>query len=186
MEQKNFIELSKYTKGSINENSVIFDTNVLVDLFYPGNINQRTQKELSKLQDIYQDCLEENKKIYIIVPIISEFYNLAFNISLRNYKTNNNIQGFFNRKMYRNTQSFKNTNIGIVGIIDNFSNQFEIKKINFDYLKITDRIQKLEKLDFTDLIISDFCEKENTCLVTLDKDFKNVFINNLKFSIVSL
>lgn len=49
MEQKNFIELSKYTKESINENSVIFDTNVLVDLFYPGNINQRTQKN-------FQNC----------------------------------------------------------------------------------------------------------------------------------
>lgn len=98
MEQKNFIELSKYTKGCIQEDSVVFDTNVLVDLFYPGNINQRSQDELLKLQDIYQDCLEENKKIYTIVPIISEFYNLAFNVSLKDYKRNYNIQGFLKKK----------------------------------------------------------------------------------------
>ena len=186
MEQKNFIELSKYVKGCIQEDSVVFDTNVLVDLFYPGNINQRSQDELLKLQDIYQDCLEEDKKIYTIVPIISEFYNLAFNVSLKDYKRNYNIQGFLKRKVYRNTQSFKVANIGIVGIINNFSNQFEIKNFNFEYLKVADKKKKLEQLDFIDLIISDFCEKEGICLITLDKDFKNVFINNLKFSIISL
>lgn len=186
MAQKNFIKLSNYKKESIQEEIVVFDTNVLVDLFYPGNINKRTPNEITKLQDIYQDCLVSNKTILIIVPIISEFYNLAFNVALINYKKSNNIKSFLDRKAYRNTQSFKNANINIINIIDNFSNQFKIKNFNFDYLKIIDKNKKLENLDFTDLIISDFCEKENACLITLDKDFKNVFSNNLKFSIISL
>ena len=42
MDQKTFTKLINYQKGSIKENIVIFDTNVLVDLFYPGNINNRT------------------------------------------------------------------------------------------------------------------------------------------------
>ncbi|MDY5795490.1 MAG: PIN domain-containing protein [Fusobacterium gastrosuis] len=186
MALKNFTELSSYIKESIQEKNVVFDTNVLVDLFYPGNINNRTSNEITKLQDIYQDCLENNKNIVIIVPIISEFYNLAVNVALKNYKKSNNINSFLNKKMYRNTQSFKNANMGIISIIDNFSTQFNIKNFNFDYLKIEDKNKKLENLDFTDLIISDFCEKENACLVTLDKDFKNVFLNDLKFSIISL
>ncbi len=49
-----------------------------------------------------------------------------------------------------------------------------------------DKTKFIEELLKDASIISDFCEKEGTCLITLDKDFKNVFINNLKFSIISL
>lgn len=187
MGQKNFIELKNYNNiDDIREKLVLFDTNVLIDLFFPGNINNRSSIDISKLQNIYQDCLENGKEIAIIIPIISEFYNLAFNKALKQYKVNNGIHCFLDRKTYRNTQNFKTSNTGIISIIDNFSSQFEIKKIDFDYLRIPDKNKKLEQLDFTDLIISDFCEKENACLITLDKDFKNVFLNNLKFSIISL
>ena len=70
-------------------------------------------------------------------------------------------------------------------MIDNFSQQFELEHYEFDYNKIQNKETVLSKLDFTDLIISKFCEEENACLVTLDRDFRNTFINDLKFSIIS-
>ena len=74
--------------------------------------------------------IEKKKKIwnYLIT------YNLAFNVSLKDYKRNYNIQGFLKRKVYRNTQSFKVANIGIVGIINNFSNQKGLKIIMKTYI----------------------------------------------------
>ena len=183
MGQKTFTEINNYRSGIIQENVVIFDTNILIDLFYPGNINQRSQQILNKLDDIYIDCLQQGKEIKIIIPIVSEFYNLAFKVALDNYNRNNSLR--LKRKQFRKEPNFSTYNTGIISIIDNFASQFKIEQYKFDYNNIGDKETKLLKLDFTDLIISTFCEEENACLVTLDKDFKNTFINNLKFSIIS-
>ena len=89
------------------------------------------------------------------------------------------------RKQFRKEPNFNIYNTGIISIIDNFSSQFKIEQYNFNYNNIVDKETKLLKLDFTDLIISTFCEEENACLVTLDKDFRKTFRRNLKFSIIS-
>lgn len=184
MDQKIFTEISNYNQNTIQEEVVIFDTNILVDLFYPGNINRRTGSVLNKIEEIYEDCINQNKKMKIIVPIISEFYNLAFNVAWKSYERNYNIR-LRKRKDFRNVSNFNRDNIDIINIIDSFSSQFILEQYNFDYNNIQDKENKLSKLDFTDLIISTFCEEQNACLVTLDKDFKNTFINDLKFSIIS-
>lgn len=184
MAQELFTKIKDYDTYTIRENVVVFDTNVLIDLFYPGNINNRPRWILDKLENIYFDCLQQRKKIKIIVPIISEFYNLAFNVALKNYERNHNIK-LRKRKNFRNVSNFNMYNNGIIDMIDNFSSQFILEQYNFDYNSIQDKQIKLSKLDFTDLIISIFCEEESACLVTLDKDFKNTFIDDLKFSIIS-
>ena len=183
MVPKTFTEIKKYNKNTIKEKIVIFDTNILIDLFYPGNINNRPSWILKKLGEIYEDCMNQNKKIKVIVPIISEFYNLAFNVAWKNYNINYNMN--LKRKDFRKEPNFGIYNNGIINTIDNFSSQFILEQYNFDYNNIQDKEIKLSKLDFTDLIISTFCEEENACLITLDRDFKNTFINDLKFSIVS-
>lgn len=183
MGQKTFTEINNYRSGVIQENVVIFDTNILIDLFYPGNINRRSQQILNKLGDIYFDCLQQGKEIKIIIPIVSEFYNLAFKVALDNHNRNNGLR--LKRKQFRKEPNFNIYNTGIISIIDNFSSQFKIEQYNFNYNNIVDKETKLLKLDFTDLIISTFCEEENACLVTLDSDFRKTFRRNLKFSIIS-
>ena len=183
MGQKNFTEIRNYSSNTIQEDIVIFDTNILIDLFYPGNINNRQSWILNKLEDIYLDCLSQNKSIKIIIPIVSEFYNFAFKVALDNYNSNNNVN--LSRKGFRKNPNFSIYNKGIINMIDNFSQQFELEHYEFDYNKIQNKETVLSKLDFTDLIISKFCEEENACLVTLDRDFRNTFINDLKFSIIS-
>ena len=183
MDQKTFTKLINYQKGSIKEYIVIFDTNVLVDLFYPGNINNRTEAEIEKLEDIYEECLEKGKKIKIIIPIISEFYNLAFKVALDNHNKANNSD--LSRKKYRNSPYFVQVNQDIIKIIDSMFKEFELDNMEFDYINVVDKELKLQKLDFTDLIITDYCEKKEACLITLDSDFRKVFNVNLKFSIIS-
>ena len=89
------------------------------------------------------------------------------------------------RKKYRNSPYFVQVNQDIIKIIDSMFKEFELDNMEFDYINVVDKELKLQKLDFTDLIITDYCEKKEACLVTLDSDFRKVYNNSLKFSIIS-
>lgn len=185
MEQKTILKLNKFDTNMLkNVKKVIFDTNILIDLFYPGNINNREEHIVKKLEDIYTCCLENNISVYIIYPIISEFYNLGINVELKNY--NNNNKKNLSRKQFRKKDEFNIFLEKITGIIEGIYSTFNYTDFNFNYYEIQNIKQKLIKLDFTDLVISEFCEKENVCLITCDKDFKKTFHKFPKFNIISL
>lgn len=188
MGRKNFTHLSDYRLDSIKENKIIFDTNILVNLYYPelNNKSNVNTDIIKKIEDILEDCKIKDVKIKIIVPVISEFYNLALNVAFNNYVESNKITDRkFNKKKYRSTDDFKVANSNILKIIDTFCEEFEIEHFDFEYTSTENKEDKLSSLDFTDLIISSYCEKGDICLLTLDMDFRRTFRRDLKFSIIS-
>lgn len=189
MDQKYFTHLNDYNLSTINEKKIIFDTNVLVNLYHP-EINKNStinQNYISKIEDLLIDCKVKKIKIKVMIPIISEFYNLALNAAFEDYRISKLKSEIFTKKDYRETPEFKISNAGIIKIIDDIlsSPEFEVEHYNFEYKKIKDKEKLLSSLDFTDLIISKYCEEEDVCLVTLDSDFRKTFRRDLKFSIIS-
>ena len=188
MEPKTFIHLNNYNFNKIKEKELIFDTNVLVNLYFfswKEAKSEKNNKYLSILGDIVTDCKIFNKKIKILIPIISEYYNLAFKSAFEDYKNSKNLGEEFTRKDYRNIDIFKDINKSIISTIDEFAFEFEIEHFNFQYLSVLDKEKLLLSLDFTDLIISKYCEEHDACLVTLDKDFRKTFVRDMKFTIIS-
>lgn len=188
MVRKNFIHINDYRLDSIKENKIIFDTNILVYLYYPelNNKSGVNVEIVNKIENILVDCKVKDIKIKIIVPVISEFYNLALNGAFNDYVVSNGITDkSFNRKKYRNTNEFKVANSDILTIIDGFCEEFEIEYFDFDYTATENKEVKLRSLDFTDLIISSYCEVKDVCLLTLDMDFRKTFQRDFKFSIIS-
>ena len=189
MDQKYFTHLNDYNLRTINEKKIIFDTNVLVNLYHPeiNKNNTINQNYISKIEDLLIDCKIKKIKIKIIIPVISEFYNLALNAAFEDYKISKLKDEKFTKKDYRKTPEFKISNAGIIKIINDIllHQEFEVEHYNFEYEKIENKETLLSSLDFTDLIISKYCEEEDVCLVTLDSDFRKTFRRNLKFSIIS-
>ncbi|BBM39780.1 hypothetical protein JCM16775_p2005 (plasmid) [Leptotrichia hofstadii] len=58
MDQKYFTHLNNYDLRTINEKKVIFDTNVLVNLYHPeiNKNNTINQNYISKIEDLLIDC----------------------------------------------------------------------------------------------------------------------------------
>lgn len=72
MEPKTFIHLNNYNFNKIKEKELIFDTNVLVNLYFfswKEAKSEKNNKYLSILEDIVTDCKIFNKKIKILIPI---------------------------------------------------------------------------------------------------------------------
>lgn len=177
MEQKNIIKIKDYNKNKINLNidGVILDTNVLIDLYYPGNKNNRSKITLENLSNIHEDLRQKNLKFYIILPIISEFYNFAIKVAHKNYCENNKFK--INLKKYRNTMDFKEELKSILLILDGILSDFKYVNHDFEFINDTFTQKLLENLDFTDLMLRKFCVEKNILLITLDKDFKKVYSN---------
>ena len=69
MKNKNKLLISSYVP--VAEDKVIFDTNVLINIFYPINFSKKT----NQYEKLYVKLLEKSVKIFLSSIQISEFIN---------------------------------------------------------------------------------------------------------------
>ena len=165
MKNKNKLLISSYVP--VAEDKVIFDTNVLINIFYPINFSKKT----NQYEKLYVKLLEKSVKIFLSSIQISEFINRCIRFRFATYCDGRNLDF---KKLYRNTDDYREHMEGILDIIntdiiDNFSfiddgfstmNYDNIFKYGFSY-------------DFNDALISEIAKRENAYLITHDSDFLN-------------
>lgn len=165
MKNKNKLLISSYVP--VADDKVIFDTNVLINIFYPINFSKKT----NQYEKLYVKLLEKSVKIFLSSIQISEFINRCIRFRFATYCDGRNLDF---KKQYRNTDDYREHMEGIldiinIDIIDNFSfiddgfstmNYDNIFKYGFSY-------------DFNDALISEIAKRENAYLITHDSDFLN-------------
>lgn len=165
MQKRNKCLIDDYVPA--DGDKLIFDTNILINIFYPINFNKKSDQ----YEKLYAKLLEKNVAIYLSSIQISEFINRCIRFKFIMYKKNENID--FKRD-YRSTEDYRKNMEGILDIINsdiipNFSfiddgfssmNYDNIFKYGFSY-------------DFNDALISEIAKRENAFLITDDIDFAN-------------
>ena len=171
------ISLNKY---SLTDNHcILFDTNILINLFYPL---MNTSNYMRDYQLLWGKILKSKAKLILPAIQISEFINRCIRFQYALYKTDISSELDFKRD-YRNTDDYRNKMKDILDIVKNdILTHFSV--INDDFNNIDP-----EKLyiygfsyDFNDAMLVGIAENNNADIITHDSDFANY---NTKINLVS-
>ena len=138
------------------EDILLFDTNILIDLFYPINI----EKDTTAITHLYKKILKAESRIIMSSIQLSEFINRCIRFQFDLYKKDNEECKDFKRD-YRGCDDYKSCMDAIIYIIDNLQKIF---KNNIAY-------------DFNDAIIAKIANRYDAIFVTNDGDFMNYEFN---------
>lgn len=165
MRRINKWSIDSYVPNS--DDKVIFDTSVLIKIFYPLDYNNSS----SPYEKLYLKLHKKNSEICVSSIQISEFINRCIRFRFAMYSKGKDLD--FKRD-YRDTEDYHNHMDGILNIIktdiipnfafidDGFStmNYENIFKYGFSY-------------DFNDALIAEIAKQNDAYLITDDKDFIN-------------
>ena len=152
---------------------VFFDTNVLVNIFWPIYPEIYWAKINSK---IFNQLLIQKNRLITDFITLSELINLEFNLEYEKNKTLNNT---LRKKDFRNSQQGQEILSDIFSKIkDEIFIWFDIHSYSFSKTEIEDFITN-KKLDFNDSAIVKICKDNDYILLTNDLDFKDTDIDIL-------
>lgn len=156
------------------DNTFLFDTNVIIKLFYPA-LGVKNSTPYIKM---YQDIKSANSSLIISSIQISEFINRCIRFQFDIYKDSHlKIKNFKND--YRNTDDYRQSMNAILEIIEHdILPNFKRINDNFDSMNTTHLFKYGFSYDFNDAFISEISRLQNTILVTDDSDYAN-FLNDL-------
>lgn len=159
----------RYTENDIPkivDQSLFFDANVLLYLFFTTASASRWQKEYSKIFRLLLNMGQN--RLVIDSRIISEVINRALREEYKLFVAKNGETSF---KSYRNSQDGKNKLEQIYDIFDQIIlPRFFIEGKIYDKKEI-EALLKVDDLDFNDKLICKLCEEKKYILITNDKDF---------------
>lgn len=156
------------------DNTFLFDTNVLIKLFYPALGAQNSAPYIK----IYQNIVSAKSTLIISSIQISEFVNRCIRFQFDLYRGSNpEIENFKND--YRNTDDYRNCMEAILEIIENdILPNFNRINDNFETMDTANLFNYGFSYDFNDAFIAEVSRLQNTFLVTDDGDYAN-FLKDL-------
>lgn len=168
----NIQDISTYAPKS--EDIFIFDTNVLIKIFYSTLGTHNTVPYIN----FYGKILKSKSKLLLSSIQLSEFVNRCIRFQFDLYKQSHpDIENF--KEDYRPTADYQTCMDAIISIIENdiFSSFTRIND-NFELLSEKALLMHEFSYDFNDAIIAEISRFQNAFLVTDDRDYVN-YLNNL-------
>jgi len=156
---------------SISGRRVLFDTNIW--LFLNGYSNEASRKT-TIYSEAYKQLLENDNVIIINDYVLGEFCNRSCKIEYENHKScSEKPDEFPSFKRYRATSEFAPAMESVRDTCLNIIDDCEFVPVDGGHYKITDVLMQFCRgnLDFTDLILADYCSSESAVLMTDDFDF---------------
>lgn len=167
--EKNKIDIKKFSPNE--DDKFIFDTNVLINLFYP--IDFKNHKDTECYAKLWEDINDRNLTVLVTSIQISEFINRCIRFQYNLYMENNNKQIEYKRE-YRETDNYRECMMDILQVVED-----QICK-RFDF--IDDGFSKMDKkkvfvygfsYDFNDALLVQVAKQNEAILVTNDADYAN-------------
>jgi predicted nucleic acid-binding protein len=156
----------------IDKNEKVFiDANILIFLFSPDFVSSR-EYQVDKYSKILELLITNNNELYINSLVISEFINRCLRIDFeKNFQDRNRTKDF--KRDYRDSDSYVKTLRIIKKEIKKFL-KLNVKQIHddFDKVNIIEELDRLDKLDFNDLMIVKSIEIYGLKLLSDDGDFR--------------
>lgn len=155
------------------EDILLFDTNILIDLFYPINI----EKDTTAITHLYKKILKAESRIIMSSIQLSEFINRCIRFQFDLYKKDNEECKDFKRD-YRGCDDYKSCMDAIIYIIDNqWKDIVEYVDDKLSELNLQKIFKNNIAYDFNDAIIAQIANKYDAIFVTNDGDFMNYEFN---------
>ena len=153
----------------------LFDTNVLIKLFYPT----LGAKNSAPYINMFKTIKENNSTLLISSIQLSEFVNRCIRFQFSLYQESHpNIKDF--KEDYRNTKDYRICMNAILEIIENdILSCFKRINDHFETMDISQILNYGFSYDFNDAFIAELSRTQNSFLVTDDGDYAN-FLKNLK------
>lgn len=150
------------------EDVFIFDTNILIKVFYPtmSAVNSTPYIKL------YEAICSSKSKIFISSIQISEFINRCIRFQFDLYKLSHSEIIEF-KKDYRETDDYRKSMEAILEISKDILLQFEPICDNFDLMSLENLFLHSFSYDFNDAFIAELSRNYGAILVTDDKDYAN-------------
>ena len=157
------------------DNIFLFDTNVLIKIFYPALGAQNSAPYIK----MYQDIKKAHATLLISSIQISEFVNRCIRFQFDLYKESHpEVVNF--KEDYRNTDDYKECMDAILEIIENdIFTSFKRVDDNFTTMNVNNLCMHSFSYDFNDAFIAEISRLYKTFLVTDDKDYAN-YLKDLK------
>lgn len=153
---------------------ILFDTNIIIDLFYPMNVG----KDVSDISNLYNKIKKSEAHIIISAIQISEFINRCIRFQFDLYKQEHPECANF-KKDYRCTEEYNNCMQVIIDIIKNeWKGRFEYIDDKFCELPFEKILEYKFSYDFNDAIIVEIANRYNAIIVTNDNDIINYETKN--------
>ena len=156
------------------ENTFLFDTNILIKIFYPA----LGAKNSAPYINMYQNILSAKSALLISSIQISEFVNRCIRFQFDIYKSSHpEIENF--KDSYRSTDDYCNYMNAILEIIENdILPHFNRINDNFESMNTSNLFKYGFSYDFNDAFIAEVSRLQNTFLIIDDSDYIN-FLNDL-------
>lgn len=168
----NIINICKYKADK--DDIFIFDTNVLIKIFYPTMGSKNTEAYIS----LYKDIVAKKATVYLSSIQISEFVNRCIRFQFDLYRNEHpEVVDFKNN--YRETKDYRDSMEAVLEIVSDMLKSFVRVNDNFDTMEINNLLSHSFSYDFNDALIAELSRRYNACLVTDDKDYIN-FLEKLK------
>jgi predicted nucleic acid-binding protein len=152
---------------------VLFDTNIWILIFDYNAASLRHKTEV--YSSAYRSLLENGNSIIVNDYILGELCNRCTRIQYDVDKANSedHPDKFPSHKAYRKTEQFRSAMECVRDTCLNIVDDHEFVSTSgthYDVHKVLERFCDGE-LDFTDIVLTDFCKKENLYLMTDDREF---------------
>jgi predicted nucleic acid-binding protein len=149
------------------EDIFIFDTNILIDLFYPMS----PEKNVADITNLYNRIIKQHATIILTSVQVSEFINRCIRFQYELYKKDH-VDCEDYKKDYRITEDYKQCMDVILDIIrSEWEKNFNFVDDKFGELNKSNLFEHEFAYDFNDALIVEIARKNNAILVTNDKDY---------------
>lgn len=161
---------------------ILFDTNIIIDLFYPMNVG----KDISVVTNLYQKILKSGAKIIMTAVQISEFVNRCIRFQFELYMKEHPECSNYKRD-YRGCEDYNICMNAVMDIIKNeWRGKVEYVDDRFSELPMDRILTQNFAYDFNDAIVVEIANKYNAVIVTNDSDIisykvKNIIVSNNQF-----
>ena len=160
------IPIDKYIP--LESHTVIMDTNILINLFYPINFSS----DADKIDVLFKNLIQSKCKLIISAIQISEFVNRCIRIQFNLYNEVNPNSDY--KKDYRNTDDYKDNMKAIIDIIKtDIMQSFIIIDDGFSMMKYERIFLYGFSYDFNDALIVEIARNHKAIVITNDKDYAN-------------
>lgn len=153
-----------------SEDVVLFDTNILIDLFYStdfGTVN-------NKCESLYQKLIIKKSNLIISSVQISEFINKCIRLQYKLYMDSVRKYDLDFKRDYRNTDDYYEKMNAILDIIKtDIMSKFSFIDDGFSQMKSENIFLYGFSYDFNDSLVAEIARQNNAVLVTNDSDFAN-------------
>lgn len=156
----------------------IFDTNILLMLFYP----MMNDRKNAAYENLYAKIICAKSKIIISSLQISEFINQCIRFQFKLYVKSNGIDIEF-KKEYRATEDYREKMQAILEIVENdILSVCQMVDDGFSRMKKEQLFIYGFSYDFNDAFISEVARINNAKIVTNDVDYANYLKDNIVIS----